>query len=111
MVDVEVAGDVTRHPDVVNPEEVDLGGCLCYGPRCTRVGDVDSARAVCGIRLGVPWDLIIRHKPLAPGISLAGDDWSVVRCDSNILPGWADLARQDTGGTYWSHTPPTPRTG
>ena len=72
--DVEVPGDVARHPDVVNPEELDLGGGLRDDGGGARVGDVDPAGAVRGKELAlycwVPGNVLVRGEPLAAGVSL-----------------------------------------
>ena len=72
--DLEVLGDVPRYPDVVNPEEPDLGGGLRDGGRGARVGDVEPASAVGGVDLSldcrVTGNVLVRGKPFAFRVSL-----------------------------------------
>ena len=74
VLDLEVLSDVARHPDVVNPEELDLGGGLRDDGGGARVGDVDPAGAVRGIELAlycwVPGNVLVRGEPLAVGVPL-----------------------------------------
>ena len=72
--DVEVPGDVARHPDVVNPEELHPGGGLHHGGRGARAGDVEPASAVGGVDLSldcrVTGNVLVRGKPFAFRVSL-----------------------------------------
>ena len=74
VLDLEVLSDVACHPDVVNPEELDLGGGFDDGSGSARVGDVDPAGAVRGIELAlycwVPGNVLVRGEPLAVWVSL-----------------------------------------
>ena len=74
VLDLEVLSDVACHPDVVNPEEFDLGGGFDDGGGSARGGDVDPAGAVRGIEFGlhcwVPGNVFVGGEPLAAGVSL-----------------------------------------
>ena len=73
VLDVEKAGDVARHPDVVNPEELDRGGSPGQGGRGPGVGDEEPAGTVSGVELSAlsqAGDFLSGNIPLTGGVSL-----------------------------------------
>ena len=75
VLDVEIAGDVARHPDVVNPEELDRGGSPGQGGRGPGVGDEEPAGAGGGIDFTVsltPGNFLRGNRPLASKGNSAG---------------------------------------
>ena len=68
MCDVEVSSDITRHPGVVYPEELDMLGGLSDVGCSLRCEDVDPALAVVGVHVGleqVGRHLVVGDNPLA----------------------------------------------
>ena len=75
VVDVEVAGEEARHPDVVNPEELCGGGGPGQGGRSAGVGDVEPTSAVSWVEIsdGLAGDFLGGNIPLAGRVSLTGN--------------------------------------